>query len=216
MDTPRVLGSWNFHVENDRLTEGDQLCQMVTATMVAARVVEEAELLYPRRLWCGPWLTLHEGVPTNVGLPDLDLEISSSGLRELEAILRRFLVERGMPEAFPHSIWITGPGKVIDPGGHPYTADNLCGLRSLYDGMGVTVSLETYSDVWLPYDLTGRPQLELSTANAPRLAAALARLGEELLSEVDPGEPTKYAQPDDLGLRNHRDVEGEIIPTLDW
>lgn len=72
----------------------------------------------------------------------------------------------------------------------------------------VTVDLMTHSDVWLPYDLKGRPQPEVYAANAPRLAAVLRDLSEVLESETDPDDPTYFAKPTETGAENFFSAEG--------
>ncbi|WP_037840647.1 hypothetical protein [Streptomyces sp. NRRL F-6676] len=76
----------------------------------------------------------------------------------------------------------------------------------------VTVDLVTFADVWLPYDLKGRPQPEVYAANGPRLAAVLGELAEVLDSETDPDDPTYFAKPTEsfgrIGYR--RTAEGEV------
>jgi hypothetical protein len=66
----------------------------------------------------------------------------------------------------------------------------------------VTVDLVTHTDVWLPYDLKGRPQPEVYEANGPRLSAVLRDLAEALESETDPDDPTYFAKPTATGAEN--------------
>ncbi|MFE1431883.1 hypothetical protein ACFW5G_05710 [Streptomyces griseoaurantiacus] len=72
----------------------------------------------------------------------------------------------------------------------------------------VSVDLTTFTDVWLPFDLKGRPQPEVHAANGPRLAAALRELAEVLGSETDPDDPTYFARPTEDGAENFLDAEG--------
>ncbi|WP_051742702.1 hypothetical protein [Streptomyces sp. NRRL B-12105] len=73
----------------------------------------------------------------------------------------------------------------------------------------VTVDLVTFADVWLPYDLKGRPQPEVYAANGPRLAAVLGELAEVLDSETDPDDPTYFAKPTETGAENFFTADGE-------
>ncbi|MYV62906.1 hypothetical protein GTW37_30265, partial [Streptomyces sp. SID4931] len=67
----------------------------------------------------------------------------------------------------------------------------------------VSTELVTFSDTWMPYDLAGRAQPAIHTANAPRLSATLLGLSEVLCSEIDPDEPTYFAKPTDTGIDNY-------------
>lgn len=73
----------------------------------------------------------------------------------------------------------------------------------------VTAQLTTHWDVWLPYDLKGRPQPEVYAANGPRLAAVLGELAEVLDSETDPDDPTYFAKPTETGAENFFTADGE-------
>ncbi|MDG9721112.1 hypothetical protein [Streptomyces sp. DH24] len=72
----------------------------------------------------------------------------------------------------------------------------------------VTVDLVTHTDVWLPYDLKGRPQPEVYGANGARLSAALRELAEALESETDPDDPTYFAKPTATGAENFFAADG--------
>ncbi|MFI5676378.1 hypothetical protein [Streptomyces cellulosae] len=67
----------------------------------------------------------------------------------------------------------------------------------------VSVELVTYSDVWLPYDLAGRPQPAVFAENAPRLSAVLRDFSEILDSETDPDDPTYFGKPNETGVENY-------------
>jgi hypothetical protein len=72
----------------------------------------------------------------------------------------------------------------------------------------VTAQLTTHSDIWLPYDLRGRPQPEVYAANGPRLTAVLGELAEVLGSETDPDDPTHFARPTETGAENFFTADG--------
>ncbi|MFE6554866.1 hypothetical protein ACFVHS_41775 [Streptomyces sp. NPDC057746] len=73
----------------------------------------------------------------------------------------------------------------------------------------ITVDLVTCTDVWLPFDLKGRPQPEIYAVNAPRLGVALHELSEALESETDPDDPTYFAKPTTTGAENFFDSDGK-------
>ncbi|MFB9467808.1 hypothetical protein [Streptomyces cinereospinus] len=75
----------------------------------------------------------------------------------------------------------------------------------------VSVELATRSDVWLPYDLKGRPQPAVHAANGPRLAAALRDISEALDSDTDPEDATYFAKPNETGAENLSGSDGEAL-----
>ncbi|GAA3264181.1 hypothetical protein [Streptomyces lavendulae] len=89
-------------------------------------------------------------------------------------------------------------------------AERLFTLRVEVWGEGaVLVGLSAYADAWLAVDLRGRPQPETGAENAPRLAAALARICGVTGSPVDPGDPTRYADPTAEGFADQGEAGAE-------
>ncbi|MFC8381674.1 hypothetical protein [Nocardia sp. NPDC057272] len=70
------------------------------------------------------------------------------------------------------------------------------------------VTLETYIDAWMPFDLRGRSQPERYEFNAPRLASALLDISEIVGSETDPCELSKLARATETGVENLLDDDG--------
>ncbi|MER6713616.1 hypothetical protein ABZZ16_04580 [Streptomyces sp. NPDC006386] len=97
---------------------------------------------------------------------------------------------------------------VTGAGGEVVRQENLFRLGASSFADFVTVDLVTYTDVWLPYDLKGRHQQEVYTANGPRLAAVLSDLSEVLASETDPDDPTYFAKPTERGAENYFNADG--------
>lgn len=104
-------------------------------------------------------------------------------------------------------VWVVAPGA--------WSADGReCGGRRIFrilvsmtpeDG-GVTLS--TYCDAWMAYDLRGRPQPDVFALNAPRLAAVLAEVSQVLGDEVGPDDPTDFGKPTETGVENHFERDG--------
>ncbi|MEU0196827.1 MULTISPECIES: hypothetical protein [unclassified Streptomyces] len=97
---------------------------------------------------------------------------------------------------------------VTGAGGEVVRQENLFRLGASSFADFVTVELVTHTDVWLPYDLKGRHQQEIYTANGPRLAAVLSDLSEVLASETDPDDPTYFAKPTERGAENYFNTDG--------
>ncbi|WP_055589965.1 hypothetical protein [Peterkaempfera griseoplana] len=94
------------------------------------------------------------------------------------------------------------PGRWYDADGTEHREARLFGCGVLATDTFVAVDLVTYGDCWLPHDLTGRPQPEVHTANAPRLAAALDGLAALLHDRTEPDAPTRYGVPTPTGVGN--------------
>ena len=104
-------------------------------------------------------------------------------------------------------VWVVAPGA--------WSADGReCGGRRIFrilvsmtpeDG-GVTLS--TYCDAWMAYDLRGRPQPDVFALNAPRLAAALAEVSQVLGDEISPDDPTDFGKPTETGVENYFERDG--------
>ncbi|MEU3513594.1 hypothetical protein ABZ733_38335 [Streptomyces longwoodensis] len=109
---------------------------------------------------------------------------------------------------------IDGPGDVVL--GDAYKSEpGLFRLGSSALPGYVGVDLETRTDFWLPYDLKARPQPEVYAANAPRLSAALRDLSQALDSDTDPDDPTNFAKPDETGVENYFDRDGNARDVWD-
>jgi hypothetical protein len=78
----------------------------------------------------------------------------------------------------------------------------------------LTVMLETYGDVWMPFDLCGREQSEVFAANAPRLAAVLTEMSEAFGDEVEPDDSTSFAFSTPTGVENWFD--DDVTATDVW
>ena len=211
---PRTIGSWLLHVEYPG--DVDRLQMLAHAATVAANVLAEADLLSPRTLHVPSWLRSADRTPAKADLPATTILVTAPlDPADIVDRLRAQAATAGTPGAEPFTIEIHGPGQAIDAHGVPQSS-NLFGVEVLADGAVATVSVDTYSDTWLSHGINGQPQPALAAANAPRLRAVLRRLAEELGTDADPGEPTKYAVPVEDGLDNHRDADGEPIATEAW
>lgn len=210
--SPQPIGSWRFHTEPPPGSDADPLELVVTAAATTANSLDESGLMHSRTLTVPAWVRLRGGVPSKADVPPLSLTITAPVRSDaLSAELRAHAVSSGEPDAVPPYVDIAGPGEIAEN-----RHGDLMGVSVVYDGLGATVSVHTYSDVWLPYNLFGEAQSEIAAVHSPRLAGALRRLAAELGTQVDPGEPTRYAEPVEDGLVNHRDANGEIIATSDW
>jgi hypothetical protein len=111
---------------------------------------------------------------------------------------RRYSADLGHPDAVPEIV-VTGVTRLVGRDNEIEDQDAIV-LRTVYEGIGLTLFLATYTDVWLTHDIAGNPQQDVHCQNYPRLRYALERLSEALCTEVQPSDPTKYAIPSRVGL----------------
>lgn len=75
----------------------------------------------------------------------------------------------------------------------------------------LALRLDTYTDVWLPFDLRARPQPDVFARNAPRLAAALTGMAAAFGVETDPeDEDLRYATATPTGVANYLNDDGSV------
>ncbi|MBF6215436.1 hypothetical protein IU433_30440 [Nocardia puris] len=77
----------------------------------------------------------------------------------------------------------------------------------------LSISFETFTDAWLPFDLKGRPQKFVYAYNAPRLTAALDRISDLMDDEADPDTPTLFANASETGILNDFKLNGDPADT---
>jgi hypothetical protein len=182
----------------------------------ALEVVEAANLLVPEELNCERWLRKQRRKLARADVLPMMVTVNSLDERSIESIVRRYLAKKNAAQTFPAELAVYGSGLIVHPTGQPERQRDLCSLSAAYDADDVIITLETYSDVWLPYDLQANPQLALAAANAPRLIDALYALAARFGVDPETGSVTKYAVVRPFGLENVRDVESDVIATVDW
>ncbi|EFL15901.1 hypothetical protein [Streptomyces sp. C] len=94
-------------------------------------------------------------------------------------------------------------GLVETGGGGAEAVEGLFALSVAVSEGYFNVSLTTFSDAWMPFDLRGRAQDAVFQVNRPRLAMALAEIAEELDLEIDPDDPSRLGIPTESGVENH-------------
>jgi hypothetical protein len=195
-----VIGEWFFELPPDEIFATSPLRSAATALELAAGVTMNLEMLTPRRVTFRRWIEASDGMFKNAGLSDLAFDIEpplSATIVEEQA--RGFLSVLDRSGAIPE-IGVAGETAVSGIGGQDEMRTGVVTLRALYEGVGMTVFLSTFTDVWMDPDIAGRPQLELCRRNAPRLRKTLELVSTVLKAEVQPADPTKYAVPTLTGL----------------
>ena len=140
-----------------------------------------------------------------------DISVVTDGEGKGQAVARaadhvRAAMSAGEIGAVDVSVTCTGP---VATGQGEERVENLFLLGASAFADFVSVDLTTFTDIWLPFDLRGRPQPEVYAANGPRLAAVLHELAEVLDSETDPDDPTYFAKPTEDGAENFLGSDGK-------
>lgn len=209
--TPSPVGFWSFTRPDPPVDRFDEATLRNVVALIAESlpVLGRHGLLVPARVVLADWRApLGCGVEDLPGLPDgAPLEIplaAEAGAGGLEDAVLGPVRER---QAFPLAVHVHGRGQVLDAAGGSDDVPDLVHLQGTAM-LGAEMYLTTDVDVWLPYDLRAVEQWDVHAANAPRLEAALRELGS--LPGVTTGhvEMTRWAEVEDLRLRNHHDVFG--------
>ena len=210
MSDTRVIGSWSFHVPSSSPDPQDRLATMVGATTATSEMLTQAQLLREATVRFTGWLTWVNSAPRlDEAIDDLIVDnIARIASPQLLQDIHAHAASQGAPGAQPSRCEVAGDGVLLTPGGSE--SGRLVGVTLVDDGVGATVTVNTYSTAWMRFAPDGAEQPELADLNSPRLALALARLADALGSEVDPQPPTIFAIPTDTGLDNHRDSDGDI------
>ena len=114
------------------------------------------------------------------------------------------------PFIYPGDILFTGWGVIINESGEKIKRRSLVKMKVSSDGYP-TVEISTYSDVWLPYDIYGKPQPKRHELNAPRLEKALTKVKEALgIDSMFDGNHL-VEQDKEFTLTNCRDSLGDVL-----
>lgn len=207
--TKKLIGSWSFHVVSERTEPEDRLLTMVVAVRRSTQVLLDAELMIEAFLRCAGWLTWSGQIPSLEDVGDLTINIHNQDSSQLLKLIRSHAEAHGAVRAQPSNCEANGDGLLYTSEGSEL--HHLVGLRSVDDGVGATLTLDTYTTAWLGNAQRGFNESELIRLNSSRLGAALSRLAEVLETEVDPQPPTRFAIPTEVGLDIHRDADGDIL-----
>jgi len=211
MSSPeRVVASWSYHVAAQDDAPDAWLTTMIDVASASARVLADLDLMRPAWLRLTSWLTWAGGHPVVARMPELSIpDLLTVGREAVLDSVRAHATAYDASGAQPHQGRCRGPGRLVTPSGD--RSRELIGLALVDDGVGVTLTVTSYTDAWLLFAPNGRSQTELARLNAPRLKQALKKLSLALGTGVDPQPPTVYAVATETGLENHRDADGELV-----
>ena len=116
------------------------------------------------------------------------------------------------PFVYPLNIKFYGWGYIFDELGNRIKRPTLMGMDATSTGFP-TIEISTYSDVWLAYDVYGKPQQRRYELNAPRLQKALTQVRDVLgVKPLVDDDDNELAIPhEDFTISNKRDSLGDIL-----
>ena len=199
------VGAWTYHLPEseplrDPATEWQRLARVAGAAVNS--LCERALLQFPLTFTCETWQPGHA--------PHITTAVAATP----EGALQRFEELRGYTRW--GTLGISGK-TLVEAATDERALDGVLGVSVAAESFGSSISVWTLSDVWLLYDLNGRPQPIVSSFNAPRLESALEEI-ERVVGVAAVGEDTRFAHRDGYTLRNrrvHGNVHGEVLDLQD-
>ena len=114
---------------------------------------------------------------------------------------------------YPVDVDVSGTGVVLDEEGQGHEQGDVVWLGGLTLNHHV-VTVNAQSDAFLPWSVTGVEQEGIWQRNAPRLEGAL-EMTERMLGYEAYADSTDHAHVDGYRLLNRKDVEGDVVPTVE-
>jgi hypothetical protein len=109
-------------------------------------------------------------------------------------------------------IRVDGRAKVLG-GDEDRLLEGVIELECVVSADDIYLTLSTWSDIWMPYNLMAQSQWEVAELNAPRLRAALEAI-EQIVGKPGYAEDSRFAKVDGYELRNHI-VRGDVLDLQD-
>jgi hypothetical protein len=208
--TDHIIGGWYVELGDGWHEHQSSVRRLCVTVEKSTQVLNQEGILRPQNVQFRNWLEEGPREFRNAGLADIFIEVGRPPQGEwLYRNITEIAQRADHPDAIPEII-VHGTTDVIVSGAVQHHHD-ACELTVVYDGAAITAMVTTYSTVWLPNDLSGKPQGELLAENAVRLTRTLRRLSEVFGAEVQPMEPSRYAVSTPDGLDNHRDIRGNVV-----
>jgi hypothetical protein len=205
--TRGAVGEWTFTDESVEFEQVDRRALDVWVATVArvAAPLEEARLLLPREIVFFGW---------DYSGDEPDGRVAVRGAGEIVGASQTFLddIERRRGFRAPAALHVLGSGDVVDEQGRQRAIEDLVWLNATLL-LNPMVAVCTQSDVWMPFDLRGRPHTALYARNAARLEAApqaVAALGLEPSFDDE----TPYARIEAFRVDNHYDGDGRAADVI--
>ncbi|MGW2817323.1 hypothetical protein [Streptomyces sp. NPDC001415] len=188
---PKECGSWYWDLGE---TVPSGLESALTVAAGVTNVLKRFDLMDPVKLEYA-WYVLDAGPSgvrsmlfTHRPLDDPDLPGKVLGSRPV-----------AFPDAEVGDLHIGGAGTWFDAPGKG-RREWLIELSVSPNLFGVAVNLAVHHDIWSPLDFSGRPQPEVFSQNAPRLADALREITVLLGVSPEVGEPTYFGHAVEFGI----------------
>ena len=182
----------------------EELAWAIGCLRLALEILERDRLLVPVRVVISMSASRARLVPSRI---EQATTCWSEVRRSLDA------VNAAWPDEVPTSVEVVGTGAVLVGEVDRWMPDVLSVNATLLGSWG-GLSVDTWCDAWLPYDLRGRAQPEICRANAPRLVGAVKEI--ERVIGVEPLRvESKFSRGDGYVLESRMFDEDEALDLFD-
>jgi hypothetical protein len=198
------VGEWYFeHPQPLGVPYGfDDYRRLLALVQSIAEVLEQQQLLFAQivRFHHPAWAPhdLDRPIPEGTGAPHL--------AHTCEVLLAE---ARPGPFRLPAVTDVIGNGLIMDPSRGPQRFPDVMRVSATMYG-NLAVNLTTQLDAWMEYTIDARAQPEVHSLNAPRLEAALVEI-QRRTGIAPVTEATRFAVPEQTGLRNQRYDDGQPV-----
>ena len=210
------MAEWWFEYNEGGYIEYEshsQIYNFLLRCQAVYEILAEAELLYITSIKSKNWMLFDPHTSENTLITKKNgTGLSRSPYVEPSRLADICLeyIEKEDPFVYPLNIHFAGWGKIIDESGEKVKRRRLMTMEATTTGFP-TVKVDTYSDVWLPYDIYAKPQPKLYELNAPRLEKALTEVKEALgIDSMFDGNHL-VEQDKEFTLTNCRDSLGDVL-----
>ena len=207
------MAEWWFEYDTGRcigFKNRSQIYNFLLRCQTVYKILAEAELLYITSILYQHWTKYDANTDE---ITKIEGKGGYAPLSELEpSKFADFCLKdiKDNPFTYPGDIIFGGWGIIIDESGEKVKRRSLMAMKVTTDGYP-TVEISTYSDVWLPYNIYGKPQPKRYELNAPRLEKALTKVKEALgIDSMFDGNHL-VEQDKEFTLTNCRDSLGDVL-----
>ena len=211
------VADWWFEYSDEgciRFKDYNQIYDFLLKCQATYKILTKAELFYIERIQFTSWMKY-----------DVNTDENPHKTQKRDVVARFFhhihpakladeclekITGNAEPFYYPLHIKFYGWGYIFNEFGHRIKRPTLMRFETITMGFP-TIDISTYSDVWLPYDVYGKPQPKVYELNAPRLQKALMEIRDVLGIEPVIDNTEIADQHEDFTISNKRDSLGDIL-----
>ncbi len=203
------VAAWHFHGPPVTELSYQALQRLLATCRTVGSILAGKDLLLPHRIQLSRWMRAGQhGVAAGqrVERPNIELTAGAELLSEVGSAAQAAMRDDSV---YPLTIEVSGAGVVRTPAGE-IAVDDLIWLRAITLDTFL-FSINTQSDVWLPFSLQGKDQREIWELNADRLAEALRAIQRETGFQVEQGADGPYSVINGFYATNVRYANGAVV-----